>query len=100
MQGIKSYFSLTYKGGRLNKEFKEGTVLILKPTDSINTGDIALLGVNGKEASLSKVELDKDLGSITLNPMSNNPLLDKEIYSLDYDSIHVYGKVIQSVRFY
>ena len=56
MQG--KLFALKVKGSSMEPEFKEGDIVIVREQPDIESGDIAVVLINGDEATLKKVKKD------------------------------------------
>ena len=88
------YFALQVKGDSMLPRFSEGDVVIVKKQDDVDNGDIAIMLVNGDEATIKKVQ--KFENGINLIP--SNPVYDvitytkKEIMSLPVVCL---GKVVE-----
>ncbi len=88
------YFALQIKGDSMQPRFNEGDVVIVRKQDDIDNGDIAIMLVNGDEATIKKVQ--KFNNGINLIP--SNPAYDVLTYSND-DIINLpvrcLGKVVE-----
>ena len=88
------YFALKVKGDSMLPKFSEGDVVIVKKQEDVDNGDIAIMLVNGDEATIKKVQ--KFENGINLIP--SNPVYDvitytkKEIMSLPVVCL---GKVVE-----
>ena len=88
------YFALQVKGDSMLPKFSEGDVVIVKKQEDVDNGDIAIMLVNGDEATIKKVQ--KFENGINLIP--SNPVYDvitytkKEIMSLPVVCL---GKVVE-----
>ncbi|MGN1139511.1 MAG: LexA family protein, partial [Ruminococcus sp.] len=71
------YFALSVKGDSMEPRFTDGDVVIVRKQEDINNGDIAIIMVNGDEATIKKVQ--KFEGGINLIP--SNPVYDVITYS-------------------
>lgn len=98
IQRDKEYFILRVKGDSMNLEFNEGSMLLIEKTPCIETGEIGVIRINGYEATVKKVAIDKNI--ITLIPCSNNPEYTPKIYDLEKDNIEIIGKVKQAIKEY
>lgn len=88
------YFALQVKGDSMLPRFTDGDVVIVKKQEDIESGDIAIMLVNGDEATIKKVQ--KFENGINLIP--SNPAYDvitytkKEIINLPVVCL---GKVVE-----
>lgn len=94
-----TYFGLKAQGDSMYPQIIDGDTLIIKQTTTVNSGDIAIVKVNGDEATCKKV-IFNDYG-ITL--VSFNSAYEPMIYSKDDIEklpITICGKVVESKRSY
>lgn len=88
------YFALQVKGDSMLPRFADGDIVIVRKQEDIDSGDIAIMLVNGHEATIKKVQ--KFENGINLIP--SNPAYDvmtftkKEIISLPVVCL---GKVVE-----
>lgn len=75
----KNYFGLYAKGNSMFPKIEEGDLLIVKLCQSVDSGKIAIVKVNGDEATCKKVIYNQN--SVTLLPLNNS--YDPITYSLD-----------------
>ncbi|MBY6267992.1 MAG: LexA family transcriptional regulator [Parageobacillus thermoglucosidasius] len=94
----KEYFYLKVKGNSMNLEFPEGSYVLVERTSTVENGSIAVVLVNGYEATVKKVSINKNI--ITLIPMSSDPYYQPQIYDITKDEIKIIGKVVQAVKIY
>ena len=66
MASLGEYFALQVKGDSMMPRFTEGDVVIVRKQDDVDNGDIAIMLVNGDEATIKKVQ--KFEGGIKLIP--------------------------------
>lgn len=71
------YFALQIRGDSMEPKFSEGDVVIVRKQESADDGDIAVVLVNGNEATVKKIKRRMD--GIMLIP--NNPSYDPMFYS-------------------
>lgn len=63
------YFGLQIKGDSMSPRFQEGDVVIVRKQASIDNDDIAIMLVNGNDATIKKIKKDKNgIALIPLNP--------------------------------
>ena len=84
-------FFLIVNGESMNKEIKNGAYALIRKTDFVENGEIAVVLVNGNDATLKKFSKQGDL--IILEPMSNDPSFTTQVYNKDTE-IKVIGKYI------
>lgn len=84
------YF-LRVNGESMNKIIKNGSYALIRKTDWVENGEIAVVLVNGYDATLKKFTKQKDL--IILEPMSNDPNIQTQVYTKDVP-IKIIGKYI------
>lgn len=94
----KEYFYLRVKGNSMNSEFPDGSYVLVERTSEVENGSIAVVLVNGYEATVKKVSINKNI--ITLIPMSNDPSYQPQIYDITKDEVKIIGKVVQAVKIY
>lgn len=84
-------FFLRVDGESMNKEIKSGAYALIRKTDFVENGEIAVVLVNGFDATLKKFSKQGDL--IILEPMSSDSSFTTQVYGKDTD-IKVIGKYI------
>lgn len=87
----KEVFGLVVDGDSMNREFKQGDVVIIEKDAIVENGEIGVVMVNGYNATLKQVKYAGD--SIILMPMSDNPEHDPQVYN-NQDEVTIIGKVI------
>ena len=93
----KEIFGLKVNGDSMDKEFRDGDVVIVEKDSVVENGQIAVVQVNGYNATVKRVRYEKD--RIILIPESNNPAHYPQVYSQD-DEVKIIGKVVSSQKFY
>lgn len=93
----KEIFGLRVNGDSMDKEFRDGDVVIVEKDSVVENGQIAVIQVNGYNATVKRVRYEKD--RIILIPESNNPAHYPQVYSQD-DEVKIIGKVVSSQKFY
>ncbi|MBQ2700418.1 MAG: helix-turn-helix domain-containing protein [Clostridia bacterium] len=90
------YFGLKIKGGSMEPRIKEGDTVIVRKQETVESGEIAIVLVNGDEATCKRVVKHKN-GGISL--MAFNPAVYEthfytpdEILSLP---VRILGKVVE-----
>jgi len=94
-----SFFGLQVKGNSMEPRFTEGDFVIVKQQPDIESGDIAVVLVNGSEATIKRIL--KDSNGITLVAF-NNSYLPKFYSNEDIEKlpITIIGKVIKLIGNY
>lgn len=87
----KEVFGLIVSGDSMNKEFKEGDIVIIEKDSIVENGEVGVVLINGYNATLKQVKYVND--SIVLMPQSDNPEHDPQIYN-NQDEVCIIGKVI------
>lgn len=84
-------FFLRVNGESMNKEIKNGAYALIKKTDFVENGEIAVVLVNGYDATLKKFSKQGDL--IILEPQSTDASFETQVYGKDTE-VKVIGKYI------
>lgn len=84
-------FFLRVNGESMNKEIQDGAYALIRKTDSVDDGDIAVVLVNGYDATLKVFNRQGDF--ILLEPMSTNSSFKTQVYGKDTE-IKIIGKYI------
>lgn len=93
-----TYFALRVTGDSMDKLFRDGDIVLVEKTEMISSGQIAVVGINGHEATVKRVTLGG--GNIALIPESNNPAYLTQVYNIKKDEIHIIGRVVQSTTYF
>ena len=96
MQG--KLFALKVKGSSMDPEFKEGDIVIVREQPDIESGDIAVVLINGDEATLKKVK--KDPNGLFLYAF-NQAVYEPHFYSnndIETLPVRIVGRVIENRR--
>ena len=93
----KEYFGLVVTGDSMDKEFKEGDIIVIERGSEIENGQIGVVMVNGYQATVKRVKYMKD--AILLLPESTNQAHEPQLYD-DRDEVHIIGKVVSLIRRY
>lgn len=87
------YFALRVKGDSMTAaRIFDGDVIIIREQEVVENGEIAIVIVNGGDATVKK--LYRDGGKITLMPASFNPVHQPQIYDTTKIEVRVVGKVV------
>lgn len=84
-------FFLRVDGESMNKVLKNGSYALIRKTDFVEDGEIAVVLVNGCDATIKKFTKQGDI--IALEPMSDDASIKTQIYTKD-TPIKVIGKYI------
>lgn len=84
-------FFLRVNGESMNKEIANGSFALIRKQETVENGEIAVVLVNGYDATLKKFSKQGDV--VVLEPMSNDPSFTTQIYNKDTE-IKVIGKYI------
>lgn len=84
-------FFLRVNGESMNKEIRNGAYALIRKTDVVDDGDIAVVLVNGYDATIKKFSKQGDF--VVLEPMSTDPSFKTQIYTKDTE-IKIIGKYI------
>ena len=88
------YFALMVKGDSMEPRFTDGDVVIVRKQEDVDNGDIAIILVNGDEATIKKIQKFK--GGINLIPSNTSyeviTYTNKEIMELPVVCV---GKVVE-----
>lgn len=92
--GTDEYFALRVKGDSMNAiGINDGGILTVHRQDSVENGQIAVVLVNGENATVKRFYRDKNI--VQLVPQSYNPEHRIQIYDLKHDTIIIQGKVVE-----
>lgn len=90
------YFYLRAKGdSMINAGISDGDLLLIRKQSDVESGDIAIVNVNGDDETLKRV-IKKD-GAIILQP-ENSSYETKIFIGKELDSIHIQGRLMQVVK--
>ena len=88
------HFALQIKGQSMEPKISDGDVVIVRKQDGCDSGDVAVVLVNGDEATVKRIK--KEPGGIMLIP--SNPAYEPKFYSneeIESLPVRVIGKVIE-----
>lgn len=88
------FFALQIKGDSMEPRICEGDVVIVRKQSDVDSGDIAIVLVNGEEATIKKIQ--KFDGGINLVP--GNPSYDVRTYTneqIESLPVQILGKVVE-----
>ena len=88
-------FWLIVSGNSMNRLFSEGTLVLIDPDEEVRNGDVAVVFVNGDDATLKRVYYDGE--TVRLHPESYDPeYIDRVIDRSDPDApdVRIVGKAV------
>ncbi len=88
-------FWLTVAGNSMNRLFPDGSLVLIDPNDDVRNGDVAVVFVNGDDATLKRVYFEGE--AVRLHPESYDPeYRDRVIDATDPDApeVRVIGKAV------
>lgn len=94
MAATGEFFGLRIKGSSMEPRIREGDVVIVRKQEDADTGDTAVVLVNGDSATVKRIK--KEPSGISLIP--NNPAYDIRFYSaeeIDSLPVRIIGKVVE-----
>ena len=93
LQTGETYFWLRAKGdSMINAGIHHGDLLLIRQQADVDNGDIAVVAVNGDEATLKRVK--KQENALILQP--ENPTCEPKIFvGKDMENIHIRGRLMQ-----
>lgn len=95
LNGGAEYFALRVQGDSMNAaRIHDGDLLIVRRQSFVDNGQIAVVLVDGEDATVKIFSHDGDM--ITLLPQSHNPAHKPQIYSLSEHKIDVLGLVVEA----
>lgn len=89
------YYGLRIKGSSMEPRIREGDVVIVRQQEDADTGDTAVVLVNGESATVKRIKKESD-GGLWLLP--NNPAYDPQHYSpaeVAEKPVRIIGKVVE-----
>lgn len=93
----KELFYLQVDGDSMDKEFRSGDLVLVDKTATVENGQIAVVMVNGYNATVKRVRYQDD--TIMLLPESNNTAHLPQIYTKN-DDVKIVGRVISVQKYY
>ena len=94
MASAGEHFGLRLKGASMEPRMRDGDVVIVRKQDDVETGDIAVVLVNGDSATVKRIK--KGPSGISLIP--NNPAYDAMFYTneeIETLPVKILGKVVE-----
>ncbi|WP_312072044.1 helix-turn-helix domain-containing protein [Anaerotignum propionicum] len=98
LRGGGDFFYLRAKGdSMINAGISEGDLLLIRAQSDVDSGDIAIININGDEETLKRV-IKKDK-AIILQP--ENPAYETKIFiGKELEEIHIQGRLMSVVKKY
>lgn len=88
------YFALQIKGNSMEPKFSEGDVVIVRKQEDVDNGDIAIVLVNGNEATVKKIK--KFDGGINLIPTNSEyEVITYTVDEIEKLPVRIIGKVVE-----
>lgn len=94
MAATGDFFGLRVKGSSMEPRIREGDVVIVRKQSDADTGDTAIVLVNGDSATVKRIK--KEPSGISLIP--NNPAHDIQFYTneeIETKPVRIIGKVVE-----
>lgn len=94
LAGTGKFFALRIQGHSMEPRICDGDVVIVRQQEDASTGDVAIVLVNGNDATCKRIK--KDGGGLWLLP--NNPAYNPVFYSADEIAalpVRIIGKVVE-----
>lgn len=90
----ETYFALRAIGDSMNAAgINEGDLVIVRQQDSVDPNTIAVVCVNGDEATLKRFRQEGN--TVFLMPQSTNPEHQVQVYDITKTPIHIIGRVME-----
>lgn len=77
----------------MDKQFPVGSYVLVDKGIQIENGDVAVVKVNGDDATLKQVRFDYDKNEMVLIPNSNNEMYLPQFVDIDENEVTLVGKV-------
>lgn len=91
---VGEYFALKIGGDSMEPRFRRGDTVIVRRQEDVNSGEIAIVLVNGTEATCKKIQ--KTPGGVML--LSTNPVYEPMFYTneeVEMLPVQILGKVVE-----
>lgn len=92
------YFYLRVKGDSMDKEFQEGSFVLVRKQADIENGQIGIVLIDNEEATVKRVYLNEKI--MTLVPSSNDPKHQPRIINMEKEEVRIIGRVVLAVKKY
>lgn len=88
------FFGLQIKGSSMEPKFSEGDVVIVRKQEDVDNGDIAIVLVNGNEATVKKIKkFENGINLIPTNP--DYEVLTYTTEEIESLPVQIIGKVVE-----
>lgn len=78
----------------MDKKFAVGSYVLVDTNVTVENGDIAVIKINGNDATLKQIKFDEEGKSLMLIPDSHNPKHFPVVLDVKKDEVSVVGKVV------
>lgn len=93
------YFWLNIRGDSMNAAgMNEGDQILVREQPEVENGEIAVVLVNGDEATVKTFRQEGNL--VILTPRSSNPVHQPQVYDLKRTPVRILGRVIECRKVY
>ena len=93
------YFWLNIRGDSMNAAgMNDGDQILVREQPEVENGEIAVVLVNGDEATVKTFRQEGNL--VILTPRSSNPVHQPQVYDLKKTPVQVLGRVIECRKVY
>lgn len=90
----EKYYALRAVGDSMNAAgISDGDTVIVRQQDAVDPNTIAVVCVNGDEATLKRFRQDGD--TVFLSPQSFDPSYQVQVYDLKKTPVHIMGRVME-----
>lgn len=94
LNGGHEYFGLRVRGDSMDAAgIKDGYTVIVRRQDTVDNGQIAVVLINGEDATLKRFTRAGDI--VTLMPQSTNPIHQPFVFDLKDTHVHILGLVVK-----
>lgn len=94
LNGGLEYFGLKVRGDSMDAAgIKDGYTVIVRRQDTVDNGQIAVVLINGEDATLKRFTRAGDI--VTLMPQSTNPIHQPFVFDLKDTNVHILGLVVK-----
>lgn len=90
----KTMIYLEVGSDSMDKQFPVGSYVLVDTNIQIENGDVAVVKVNGDDATLKQVKFDYESNNIILIPNSHNEKHFPQVLNIEEDEVSLVGKVI------
>jgi repressor LexA len=91
----EEYFCIQVRGNSMAPHLIEGDIVLVKRQEDVDSGQVAVVVVDGEEATIKKVKKGRDY----IELISANPAYDSRIIEVDHlNQIRIVGRIVESKR--